>query len=138
MQRHTVAGRLWFWQEWTATPGSHNISYVNPFVRGLPPPRWLRISSTVDGPRPVTGIVEEPAPAASGFDRIPSHYSDGFVHFRTAAFAAPKLNRITFSSDYGLGRYSGPSRSRSISVTSSSDSWSGHSSDGTANGTQYP
>ena len=27
-QRHTVAGRLWFWQEWTATPGSHNSCYV--------------------------------------------------------------------------------------------------------------
>ena len=28
LQRHTVAGQLWVWQEWTATPGSHNSCYV--------------------------------------------------------------------------------------------------------------
>ena len=36
-QGHTVAGRLEFWQGWTATLGSHNRRYVNPFVRGLRP-----------------------------------------------------------------------------------------------------
>ena len=63
---------------WRRLLDSHNQPYVNPFVRGLRSPRWLRISSTVDGPRPVTGIVGKPAPVASGFDRIPSRYSDGF------------------------------------------------------------
>ena len=58
-QHNAVAGRLWFRQEWTATPGSHNQPYVNPFVRGRRPPRWLRISSTVGGQRPVTRIVEK-------------------------------------------------------------------------------
>ena len=43
------------------------------------------------------------------------------------AFAAPSRKQITFGPCHGLGRYSGPSRSRSISVTSSSDSWSGDS-----------
>ena len=46
--------------------------YVNPFVRGQRPPRWLRFSSTVGGQRPVTGIVGKPAPAASESDRISS------------------------------------------------------------------
>ena len=54
------------------------MSYVNQFVRGLPPPRWLRISSTVDGLRPVTGIVGKPAPVARDFDWISSPCSDGF------------------------------------------------------------
>ena len=44
VQRHTVADRLWFWQEWTATPSSHSRRYVNPFVRGLRPPRWCNDS----------------------------------------------------------------------------------------------
>ena len=48
------------------------------FVRGLRPPRWLRISSTVDGQRPVTRIVGKPAPVAREFDWIPSPCSDGF------------------------------------------------------------
>ena len=59
-------------------PGSHNKPYVNPFVRGLQSPARLRISSTVSGPRPVTRIVENPAPLASDFDWIPSPCSDGF------------------------------------------------------------
>ena len=58
--------------------GSHKPSYVNPFVRELRSPRWLRISSTVDGPRPVTGIVGNPALVASDFNWIPSPCSDGF------------------------------------------------------------
>ena len=45
----------------------------------------------------------------------------------TVAFAAPSRKQITFGPCHGFGRYSGPSRSRSISVTSSSDSWSGDS-----------
>ena len=28
-QHHAVAGRLEFWQGWTATLGSHNMGYVN-------------------------------------------------------------------------------------------------------------
>ena len=126
-QHNAVAGRLWFRQEWTATPGSHNMPYVNPFVRGLRLPRWLRFSSTVGGQRPVTRFVEKAAPVARDFDCIPSPCSDGFVHLGTAAFAAPKLNRITFSSDYGLGRYSGPSWVRLILATSTLDSWLGDS-----------
>ena len=58
--------------------GSHNSSYVNPFVRGVLESGRLRISSTVGGPRPVTIIVVKPAPVASDFDWIPSPYSDGF------------------------------------------------------------
>ena len=57
---------------------SHNARYVNPFVRGLLPPRWLRISSTVEGQRPITGTVGKAAPVASDSDWIPSPYSDGF------------------------------------------------------------
>ena len=57
---------------------AHNMRYVNPFVRGRRPPRWLRFSSTVGGPRPVTRIVGKPAPVASEFDWIPSPYGDGF------------------------------------------------------------
>ena len=77
-QHHAVAGRLEFWQGWTATLGSHNSRYVNPFVRGLRSLRWLRISSTVGRRRPITRIVGKPAPVASYFDWIPSPCSDGF------------------------------------------------------------
>ena len=54
------------------------MRYVNPFVRGLRLPRWLRFSSTVDGQRPVTRSVGKPAQVASEFDWIPSPCSDGF------------------------------------------------------------
>ena len=60
------------------TNDSHNQPYVNPFVRGRRPPRWLRFSSTVGGQRPVTRSVEKAAPVASESDWIPSPYSDGF------------------------------------------------------------
>ena len=119
-------------------PSSHNMSYVNPFVRGRRPPWWLRFSSTVGGQRSVTRSVEKAAPVARDFDWIPSPCSDGFVHLGTAAFAAPKLNRITFSSDYGLGRYSGPSWVRLILATSTLDSWLGDSLGHVAEGIQYP
>ena len=59
-------------------PGSHNKPYVNPFVRGLRPPWWLRFSSTVDGQQPITRFVEKPAPVASEFEWIPLPCSDGF------------------------------------------------------------
>ena len=42
MQWHTVAGRLGFWQEGISTLSSHNMSYVNQFVRGLRPTPRLR------------------------------------------------------------------------------------------------
>ena len=69
---------LLFWQELAAPLGTHNKPYVNPFVRGRRLPRWLRFSSTVGGPRPVTRSVGKAAPVASEFDWIPSHCSDGF------------------------------------------------------------
>ena len=62
-------------------PSSHNQPYVNPFVRELRPPRWLRFSSTVGGQRPVTRSVEKAAPVASEFDWIPSPCSDGYRQF---------------------------------------------------------
>ena len=61
---------------------SHNKPYVNPFVRGRRPPRWLRFSSTVGGQRPVTRSVEKAAPVASEFDWIPSPCSDGYRQFK--------------------------------------------------------
>ena len=78
MQRHTVAGRLWFWQEWTATPGSHNSCYVNPFVRGLPTPAGLRFSSTVVRGIEIAIFVAKWDPVVSDFDRIPSLKGNGF------------------------------------------------------------
>ena len=69
---------LLFWQELAAPLGTHNKPYVNLFVRGLRLSWWLRFSSTVSGPRPVTRIVEKAAPVASEFDWILSPYSDGF------------------------------------------------------------
>ena len=59
-------------------PSSHNKPYVNPFVRGMRPPRWLRFSSTVGVQRPVTRSVGNPAQVASDFDWISSPCSDGF------------------------------------------------------------
>ena len=44
------------------------LPYVNPFVRRLPAAPRLRFPSTVSGPRPITRIVEKPAPLASDFD----------------------------------------------------------------------
>ena len=49
-----------------------NVRYVNPFVRGLRPPRWLRFSSTVDGQRPITRFVGKQDPVASDFEAISS------------------------------------------------------------------
>ena len=56
----------------------------------------------------------------------------------TAAFAAPSRNQITFSNDYGLGRYSGPSWVRLILATSTLDSWLGDSLGHVVDGIQYP
>ena len=61
---------------------THNSSYVNPFVRGLRTPWWLRFSSTVDDQRPITRTVGKPAPVASDFDWIPSPAVTVSVHFR--------------------------------------------------------
>ena len=58
--------------------GSHSCRYVNPFVRELRPRLWLRFSSTVGGPRPVTRIVGKAAPVASGFDCFSLSFSGGF------------------------------------------------------------
>ena len=60
---------------------THNRPYVNPFVRGRRPPRWLRFSSTVGGQRPVTRSVEKAAPVAGEFDWIPLPCSDGYRQF---------------------------------------------------------
>ena len=53
---------------WRRLLDSHNGSYVNPFVQGLRLPRWLRFSSTVSGPRPVTRTFEKATPVAIGFE----------------------------------------------------------------------
>ena len=74
----TVIGSSDFYGQNTATPGSHNQPYVNPFVRGRRPPARLRKSSIVKAPGLITRIVVNPAPVASEFDWIPSPYSDGF------------------------------------------------------------
>ena len=52
--------------------GSHNIVYVNQFVRGIRALGRLRNSSTVDRQLPITKVVEKPAPVASVFEAIPS------------------------------------------------------------------
>ena len=71
-------GRSWNTAGVSRAGSSHNKPYVNPFVRGLRPPWWLRFSSTVDGQQPITRFVEKPAPVASEFEWIPLPCSDGF------------------------------------------------------------
>ena len=66
------------WQEWTSTPGSYNISYVNRFVRGLRLRRWLRFSSTVVRRIEIAVFVAKPGPVASDFEAISSPWERQF------------------------------------------------------------
>ena len=52
--------------------GSHNPSYVNPFVRGTPTPDGLRFSSTVVRRIEIAIFVAKRDPVATDFDRISS------------------------------------------------------------------
>ena len=58
--------------------GSHNPSYVNPFVQGIPTPAGLRFSSTVVRGIEIAVFVAKPDPVASDFDRISSLWGGGF------------------------------------------------------------
>ena len=57
---------------------SHNRRYVNQFMRGLRPPRWLRFSSTVDPPGRIAVFVGKQDPVASDFAAISSPWERQF------------------------------------------------------------
>ena len=72
---------IWFSQQALRKPvcaGTATAAVVA-FVRGRRPPRWLRFSSTVGGPRPVTRIVEKADPVASDFDWIPTRWATSWT-----------------------------------------------------------
>ena len=61
VQWHTVADLLWFWQEWTATLGSHNMGYV------------MRANSTVLVLRLVWQTSLATVPFGGRFGSVPAH-----------------------------------------------------------------